>query len=226
MISDEWIYRKHQRLIRPSIDAIVFDPRIETVALVSAARVLFRLENDHAWDDLPDSLNYDEALNALGTTVSRLVQGGKKVVLLVDNPSLPRPEDCISRTLDLPLAGTVSRTLRHDCVLKLDRFAMLGSPYRQLLQEVQVQHPDYVRILDTTDILCDRIINTCQHARNGRILYSYTDHISDYAAGLVGERLNALATSWTAQSGKGATPISDIRHRLDAVPPKRSRTDE
>jgi hypothetical protein len=198
LISDHWRFSKYQRLARPSVDAINRDSRIQVVALVTAARVLFHLKNDHSWDDLPGSRAYDYALEAMSETVSRFVDNGKEVVLVEDNPPLLRPEDCTARTIYLPIVGHLNREKSEDCALELDRFYEVGEQYLHLLMEVKSRYPDSVQILNTADIMCDREENTCRHVKNGRMMYSYTDHISDYAAGIIGKRLNRLI------SGRGA----------------------
>ena len=47
-------------------------------------------------------------------------------------------------------------------------------------------------IVDTTPYLCDEEQGLCLAHKNGRRLYEYSDHISDYAAGLIGEGLNGM----------------------------------
>jgi hypothetical protein len=38
--------------------------------------------------------------------------------------------------------------------------------------------------------MCDQDQGVCNAVKNGRMMYSYTDHISDYAAGIIGKDLN------------------------------------
>jgi len=38
--------------------------------------------------------------------------------------------------------------------------------------------------------MCDESKGLCEISKNGRLLYSYSDHISDYSAGLIGRPLN------------------------------------
>ena len=61
-----------------------------------------------------------------------------------------------------------------------------------VLMEIQRRYPGQVEIFDATDILCERPLNVCSSARGKRALYSYSDHVSDYAAGMIGRELNAF----------------------------------
>ncbi len=46
-------------------------------------------------------------------------------------------------------------------------------------------------VFDTLKYMCDVAAGVCLPYKNGRMMYSYTYHISDYAAGLIGRDLNA-----------------------------------
>ena len=67
--------------------------------------------------------------------------------------------------------------------------------YRNLLFELQKKHPNDVRIFDTTNLMCDEEAGICGPVHNRHLLYSYTDHISDYSAGRIGDSLNAFLNS-------------------------------
>jgi hypothetical protein len=49
-----------------------------------------------------------------------------------------------------------------------------------------------VTLFDTTRFMCDFAHDVCPPQIDGHRMYSYTDHISDYAAGLIGKDLNDL----------------------------------
>ncbi|WP_258168466.1 SGNH hydrolase domain-containing protein [Paraburkholderia sp. BL21I4N1] len=53
------------------------------------------------------------------------------------------------------------------------------------------RHPD-LTVYDPTSVLCDSQRNVCPMTMNGKYLYSYGDHMSDYANGLVAERFLPL----------------------------------
>jgi hypothetical protein len=60
------------------------------------------------------------------------------------------------------------------------------------LTRLEKNNPGAVTIFYTTPILCDEKKGLCEISKNGRLLYSYSDHISDYASGLIGKPLNEL----------------------------------
>ena len=66
--------------------------------LVTAVRSLFRLSNDYSIEDLPNNGNYDAALEGLTNALNLLIKAGKKIVIVVDNPTFPDPRDCVGRT--------------------------------------------------------------------------------------------------------------------------------
>ena len=147
VLSTAAVYLPHQRLVQEAFAAVVANDEIDTVVLVAGVRSLFKLPNDYSIEDLPASGLGDVVFDGLGRAVRQLVDSGKKVVLVVDNPTLPDPKECMSA---------------------------IGAP---------------PGVVDTTPYLCDVEGGTCSTYK-GRRLYSYTDHISDYAAGIIGQDLN------------------------------------
>jgi hypothetical protein len=79
--------------------------------------------------------------------------------------------------------------------VQLARHLELSSRYRALLQDVRQLAPQRISIFDPTSLLCDTERGICGPQDGGGALYSYTDHISGYAALKVGAALNrTLAT--------------------------------
>ena len=75
-------------------------------------------------------------------------------------------------------------------MVPLEKHLTLSEKYRRLLLEVKDSYPNDVEIFDITQYLCDEERKECTHVKAGRYLYSYGDHISDYAAGIIGVDLN------------------------------------
>ena len=196
LLSHADIYKRYEKLSAPSIMAIANNKEIEKVVLVVAARVLFQLAHDEDLEELPSSQNYDVALEGLKKAVEIFVQARKDIVFLVDNPTLPHPEDCLNRQTTIGLVNAMLVKENPKCKLPLERHRALSALYRKLLAEVQASYPGSVRIFDTTKYFCDMEAGVCQSRKNGHFLYSYTDHMSDYAAGLIGEELNAFLASY------------------------------
>lgn len=198
VVSSKRIYANNQPNTEIAIRALNENGTIEKIALVVAARELFALKTDISVDDLPSSKNYGAALEGLENTVGLLIKANKKVVIVTDNPSLPYPEDCLRRVTGVGFIDKITDAYqtRSQCRLELGRHLQLTEQYRMLLAEVQREFPESVRIFDTTKYLCDLEQGVCLPDKNGRALYRFTDHVSDYAAGLIGKELNEFLRSY------------------------------
>ena len=191
VISDAAAYQPYQRLAREAVAAVIANKQIDTVVLVTGVRSLFLLPTDYSIEELPASELGDVALDGLGRAVRELVAGGKRVVLVVDNPTLPDPKECMSRQTPFTwLTRAIEVPLRPRCVVRLTTHLALSRKYRDVLDRIQAENPERVRLFDTTPYLCDLETGTCSTFKGKALLYSYTDHISDYAAGVIGKDLN------------------------------------
>ncbi|MFZ9398010.1 MAG: acyltransferase family protein [Ilumatobacteraceae bacterium] len=195
LISDDPAHERFLPLIVPAIDTVNADPNIRVVVVQGAVRAMFEWPDftNFAW--LPDSPLYDKVEGALRETVRRLVDGGKKVVLYVDNPALAAPEDCTNRRTTVGFLNSLLIESNPRCQVTLDDFLAHTERYRALLQRVADEFGGPVTVFDPTPILCDENTRVCGHVRDGRRLYSYTDHPSDDAADLIGTELNAYLAS-------------------------------
>ena len=118
------------------------------------------------------------------------------MTLVVDNPTLPHPEDCLLRVTESTLLNSfLKTTLNKRCQLPLERHLALSKKYRELLTEVAKNNPETVKIFDTTPFLCEAETGLCETKQNGKLMYIFTDHISDYAAGKIGQSLNPFLQS-------------------------------
>lgn len=184
-----------------AIEAIENNKEIEVVVLVAAIRSIFGLSDgvqggnhstyDYTYLRLLDSSDrFDDAFNELSRAVGKFVSAGKKVVLVVDNPALPNPQDCIHRRTSFSLVNRFLGQFNEDCVVPVEEFKRQITKYSDLLARIQNIYPNSVDIFDPTDIYCDPAKKICEAIRDGRFMYAYTDHISDFASGLVGAKLN------------------------------------
>ena len=199
------LYARYTPLATLGSDAVIADPRIRVVVLAASTRGLFALARDDSIEDLPANPNYPVALDGLERMVAKLVGAGKKVVIPVDNPSLPDPLLCIRRTTSLWLVDA-ALDLGHrpnECSIGYRRQLELSQPYRKLLNAVLQRHPDSVRLFDTLPVLCDAARDRCASQMGDRLLYRYSDHISDFAAGRVAARLVPLVEAFDAGRDDG-----------------------
>ena len=193
LVSDDPSHERFQPLIVPAIETVIADPRIDTVVLQGAIRAMFEspVETSFAW--LPDNPNYAKVESALRETVRRLVEGGKRVVLYVDNPALGAPEDCSERRSTIGLLNSLLVDENPTCSVSREDFVAHTAKYRDMLGRIADDPSGLVSVFDPTEVFCD--VETCDHIIDGVRLYSYTDHPSDDAADRVGRRLNEyLAT--------------------------------
>lgn len=189
------------QLTLAAYNAIANNKQINTVLIASAIRNIFQISdgvkngNLSTYDykylkNLENSNNYEITLDQMDRAVVMLLNANKKVILLIDNPALPNPSDCISRITSINLINKTLTNKNPDCFVPLSLFLKQTQLYRKLLAEIKAKHPNSVEIFDPTEIYCDRKAGVCGPNRYGRTLYSYTDHISDYASTLVGDRIN------------------------------------
>ncbi len=191
LISDHPAYKEYQPAILQAVQAINANPALENVVLVTATRNLFQLKNDTDIEDLDRSSFYEPARAGLQNTIDRFKSANKKVTIVVDNPTFPHPEDCLLRVTSSDLLNRfLKKTLNQRCLLPLDRHLHLSKKYRDLLNEIAIKNPDHVRIFDTTPFLCNVETRLCETKQNDKLMYVFTDHISDYAAGMIGKDLN------------------------------------
>jgi peptidoglycan/LPS O-acetylase OafA/YrhL len=174
-----------------AINSLAKNDGVEWVLFVSASRNLFSLNEKKFLDDMESSPNFDIAYEAVQNAINPLKAAGKKVVILEDNPTLAFPEDCLQRKSTISAINYFfPKKLNPRCVLTVDQHLQRTEQYRRLLAKLEKNNPGTVKIFYTTPILCDESKGLCEISKNGRLLYSYSDHISDYSAGLIGKPLN------------------------------------
>ena len=211
-----------------AVEAIASNQDIDVVALVAAMRSIIIDPPDAIYPVMVDG-KYNpaymsmftpkqELLNKVFDQVNRVVEvfvsAGKKVVLVVDNPALAECKDCIKRVTASNLVNRLLGGYKDNaCVVPLSEFYAHTKGYREMLAKIEGKHPGVVFIFDPTDIYCDTAENVCEAFRYGRPMYGYAaqDHISDFAAGLVGVRLNDFVHGLVknAPSSRPAQPDSE-----------------
>ena len=191
VISNSPIYQSYQHATKLAVKAIAENNAIEKVVLVAATRILFNLANDSDIEDLAASKNYAIALEGMQAVISEFKAAKKKIVLVVDNPTLPHPEDCVQRVTQSAWLNTLlHQTSNLRCRLSIERHLELSKKYRQLLTELAEKNKGDVYVFDITNIMCSAETQMCETKKNGRNMYTITDHVSDYAASLIGIELN------------------------------------
>lgn len=193
LISAVPIYEKHQKPARIVLEQVLAIPGIDTVAIATATRKTFNLKTETDIRDLPESPLYPEAYVGLKQFVGELVAARKKVILVIDNPTLADPKDCLNRKTSVSWVNQLIGLddANTDCNIAMADQMKLSALHRQLLTAIAQDFPGQVSVFDTLPLLCDQTTSQCNAHMNGRPMYGFTDHISDYAAGLVGSALNS-----------------------------------
>jgi len=165
---------------------------IKVVAIVNGARTLLT-PRGYNEDALMRASNFEAVLKEIDRSIQQLVTGGKKLILVLDNPTLANPEDCLVRDTGFKWLNQAITKTNARCSVSISRHAEITTRYRDLFEALKQKYPGSISIFDTAPFVCDSASERCKTFKDGRLMYSYTDHISDYAAGLIGQGLNALA---------------------------------
>jgi len=190
LISDEPLFDRFQKLARIAVDSVAQNPDVDVVVLEGAVRAMFGIADETSFATLPDSPNFEIVTEGLRNSISVLTQAGKKVVLYIDNPPLPNPEDCLQRKTAIGILNHLLVNPNSLCELPIETFAAQTAKYRIMLDQLKQEFAGQVEVFDATEIFCGSDDRICRHVRWDRFMYSYTDHPSDYAAGIIGQKLN------------------------------------
>jgi peptidoglycan/LPS O-acetylase OafA/YrhL len=171
--------------------AVSQTPSIQVVAIANTMSGLFPI-NTKTGLILPGS-NATEQLSIWSEQIQALESAGKKVVVIIDNPIFPDPTSCIrgGLTPSTLLNRVFTRKANPYCSIAYDQFLEGTQLYRDWLKELQKSHPHLV-VFDTSPFLCDVKNNLCSITEGDQFLYSYSNHISDYAAKKIGKALTPL----------------------------------
>lgn len=148
-------------LLKPiNVDEEILRPEIETV--------IFTYEQ--AGSDLDPEVKIKPWVNA-----------GKNVILIVDNPRLPKlPQDCDPRRF-----GPTRNS--EDCITLKSEQIRRQAWGRQKFFEMNAKYPERVRVIDSLEVLCDE--THCPHFENGIYLYDDEAHLSRTGAEKVGRKI-------------------------------------
>ncbi|MEB0140848.1 MULTISPECIES: SGNH hydrolase domain-containing protein [unclassified Undibacterium] len=195
LMSSRTDYSSFQKMTGIAVNAIQSNPDIETVVIVAATRALFQLNNEYSIEDLSNSKNYDDVFEGFSQVIKIFLKAGKNIVLVVNNPTLADPSVCLNRITEFNFLNKYLNGEKKYCRIGIEEQLKLSEKYRLLLNQLQTIDSRKVRVFDTLNILCDETNRFCTPEKSGRLLYSYSDHISDFAAGLIGRQLNNYLTS-------------------------------
>ncbi|KGS05902.1 acyltransferase family protein [Burkholderia pseudomallei] len=136
------------------------------------------------------------ALDGLDRAVTVLERAGRRVALVLDNPRLRDPRQCMDRR---PLAwpfvrhalGVTDMSAAQRCAIGYREHVARIAPFTALIDELKRRHPALL-VYDPAAALCDAKHDVCPMTMDRPYLYSYGDHLSDYGNGLVAKQFLPL----------------------------------
>jgi len=195
LISDAPEFERFQKLARIAVDSVASNPDIDVVVLEGAIRAMFGIADETSFVQVPESLYYDIVTEGFRNSITILTQAGKKVVLYIDNPPLPNLEDCLQRKTTIGVLNSLLVKSNPLCEMPVPTFIDQTAKYYAMFEQLKQEFPGQVEIFDATEIFCGSEDRICRHERWNHFMYSYTDHPSDYAAGIIGQNLNPFLES-------------------------------
>ena len=156
VISRAALYRSFQPMTIAASDALVRNRSIRVVLLVTAIRSLFR-NGDGLLRNLSASPNYDVVLDGLDRMIAKLSAAGKTVVLMIDNPALADPHECVVRRTGV---GFIDRMLKPPqspyCSISITDSVNETKIYRKLLGQLSTKWARSLVIYDPTESFASR----------------------------------------------------------------------
>ena len=180
---------------RAAFSALESNPNLQVIVMANALRGLFPLDKDTGL--IANSAIDKQAIDQMVVTYTRKITQwqslGKRVVFVIDNPTLPDPNSCI--TGGLTPFESLNKVLRRAenpyCKLKYSDHIKGTAPFQQFVTKLKLANPALL-VYDPLPLLCDIPADMCTIERDGKFLYSYGDHISDHAGMLIADQLLPL----------------------------------
>jgi peptidoglycan/LPS O-acetylase OafA/YrhL len=168
------------------IDALLANKELEAVMFALATRSIFSLGEVYSKEDLDNSPFFDEEILGIGNAINALEGAGKRIIFLIDHPGFPDPKSCISGGLTKSdfLNQFLFRKENSLCSMTYEQHIHTNERYRLFVKKLQANHPSLI-VYDPTHLVCDVQSNLCGIAKEGKFLYSYGDHYSDYGNSMV-----------------------------------------
>jgi hypothetical protein len=134
----------------------------------------------------------DEKVARYTQVISKWLASGRRVVFVKDNPTLPDPDSCIGggMTRSAFMNQLFYRKENPRCQLTYSDHLAGTLPYQQFVEKLKLANPS-LQVFDPLPLLCDIPANLCGVAHERQFLYSYGDHISDYASSRIARAILA-----------------------------------
>jgi peptidoglycan/LPS O-acetylase OafA/YrhL len=170
-----------------ALTSLISNDDIKLVLLGGAKRDISDQQYRPTGENKPTS---DSGYYGLSRSIEALQKAGKRVAIVIDNPTLPDPKECM--TSRVTTIGILNKTLPHkinpNCSITYRDYLASTADYRRMISRLQERFPALL-IYDPSHLLCDESADTCAISKNGMYLYSFGDHLSDYANGLIARKI-------------------------------------
>jgi peptidoglycan/LPS O-acetylase OafA/YrhL len=173
-----------------AFQAVQKSESIKTVIWVLSIHGLFSLDAETGF--IVEKQLPEEQVTAYSSAIRSLEHAGKRVIFVIDNPTFPDPKSCISGgvTNSPWLNQFLRRKENPHCQTRYTDYLNGMSLYWQFAEKLQRVNPNLI-VYNPTDLLCDVAENNCSVVKNGKFLYSYGNHISDYANSMIAKDMLA-----------------------------------
>jgi hypothetical protein len=140
----------------------------------------------------PTDQQTEEWIDQFEQETQALRQAGRHLVYVMDNPTLPDPNDCIAgETTQIPvLKSLLYRSQNPHCTQRYSDHLKWTAAYYEFGRRLQQRLPE-ILVYNPVPLLCDVQTDLCPMTIHGQYLYSYGDHISDVANSIIAKDLLA-----------------------------------
>jgi hypothetical protein len=171
-------------------EALLKNKDIEVVLMGVALRSIFAVQETYSHESMVSSPHYQNSLLGLSKTIDQLEKSGKQVIFFMDHPGFPDPKSCISggMTKNDFLNQFLNRKVNPRCSMTYEQYRFDSQRYFEFVADLKKLHPK-LYVYDPISLVCDIPNNRCEIAKDGQFLYSYGDHLSDYANSMIAKDL-------------------------------------
>ena len=173
-----------------ALSAVVNNKAVEVVLLGIALRSIFAVQETYSYEAMAKSAQYQNSLVGLHKTIDLLEKSGKKVIFFMDHPGFPDPKSCISGGMTKSdfLNQFLYRKENPRCSMTYEQYRHDSQRYFEFIADLKRLHPNLF-VYDPIPLVCDIPNNRCETFKDGKFLYSYGDHLSDYANSMIAKDL-------------------------------------
>ena len=180
---------------RVAYSALESNPNLQVIVMANALRGMFPLDPETGLivKSSSETGSVDRMVATYTKKIAQWQRLGKRVVFVIDNPTLPDPNSCITGGLTpFEFFNKVLRRAENPhCKLKYSDHIKGTAPFQQFITKLKQANPALL-VYDPLPLLCDIPADMCTIERDGKFLYSYGDHISDHAGMLIADQLLPL----------------------------------